>query len=236
MENTDWKSTDKLVIASIIAVVEGVIVAKLVDLQGDCTPLVIPCWLYWLVLWAVFVLGTYFILIKGLWWVVTKLRKTSVKRKSTDPLNLELYPSKLDDAGYLDLVIQNNVKQKPFATINAAYIDHLEQPNYRSRVSRENNVEIKQGKIRTARFIKEETDGSFTIITYAEHSENPLYSFGIHKFEAMFVYGLGGSQNEFMKCFQIAVNYKKLHDFDIKIKPINCASRKKTSAFDFVEL
>ena len=79
MDNKNWLTWDEKFWTLLLGVAEGVIVYEIIGLNGTCNLLnqsVMPCWKWGLIVWAISMLGTYYVLVKGSFWLFPKILKT----------------------------------------------------------------------------------------------------------------------------------------------------------------
>jgi hypothetical protein len=76
MDKKIWVKRDEVFWALILGVLEGVAVYEITEFSGTCNLLnlkIIPCWQWGLIVWTVSMIATYYIGIKGSFWLFPKL-------------------------------------------------------------------------------------------------------------------------------------------------------------------
>jgi len=162
------------------------------------------------------------VFVQAFWLGIENLIKWT---KTPNPKNLRLYAGKLNEHGVLDLVIHNKENRRAHATINAADAVHRAHDR-KSRLSKI-SFELEKSKTRTVSFIRESKNSEFRIAEHfdsggLEVKDSPPYTIGKSEFIIMIVFGFGGSQNEYMNCYHVIVNYERLHRLAVSIKSTEC--------------
>ena len=83
MDNKKWLKFDERFWTLLLGVAEGVIVYEIIEFNGTCSLLnvaLMPCWKWGLIVWAVSMIGTYYVLVKGSFWLFPKVFETARQR------------------------------------------------------------------------------------------------------------------------------------------------------------
>ena len=224
MKKTNWISTDEKFWELIFGVVEGVIVWRFSGFQGMCVPFHISmftmdCWAWSLIQWVIAMVITYYIIIRGSFWLFPRIISYFKILKSN---HLRLYASSFHNNKIALNFIYTEWRYLFRRSEVYISIPSIVQPNQGNEfLVWEDNPDqprIRRLKFYKLNFLTFDIDDKFWV---GEDSGNKIgFSPGnVYRFDIFVVVNVSGKSigESPNKTLSVIVNYKEKHRISIKI-------------------